>query len=212
MQALWGLDYPCSVPPQVKLVGSLLAEDAKKLPNEFQAWMDAATEGVVVVSTGTTITVPEEDLKKTYQALSKLPFKVLWKEKKINGLPDKLAPNVRIESWIPQNDILAHPNTRGIYINIVVTTLVFLTHCGMNGMMESCYQGVPMVGLPRMADQFDNCQKVYSSGLGLVVDRDNFTPELLKHYIMQVATVSNYTIKAKKVSHLAKEIGGVNGK
>jgi UDP:flavonoid glycosyltransferase YjiC (YdhE family) len=38
--------------------------------------------------------------------------------------------------------ILSHPKV-----------IVFMTHCGMHGVMEAIYHGVPMVGMPVFIDQ-----------------------------------------------------------
>ena len=41
-----------------------------------------------------------------------------------------LGDNVKIVSWLPQNDLLAHANCK-----------LFVTHCGSNSMYESVYHG-----------------------------------------------------------------------
>lgn len=41
-----------------------------------------------------------------------------------------------------------------------------MTHCGANSVVESIYFGKALLGLPRDADQFSNCQKVENSGVG----------------------------------------------
>ena len=56
-----------------------------------------------------------------------------------------LGDNVKVSSWLPQNDILGHPKTR-----------LFIGHAGMNGMLEAAYHGVPMICVPFFGDQFDN--------------------------------------------------------
>jgi hypothetical protein len=40
--------------------------------------------------------------------------------------------------WIPQNDILAHPNV-----------LLFVSHGGLNGILESLFHGKPVLGTNR---------------------------------------------------------------
>ena len=57
-----------------------------------------------------------------------------WRE----AAPD----NVMVVPWVPQQAVLAHNNTR-----------LFITHCGMHGVLESIYYGVPMVGMPVFIDQ-----------------------------------------------------------
>ena len=43
---------------------------------------------------------------------------------------------------VPQQAVLAHPRTR-----------LFVTHCGMHGVLEAVHHGVPMVGMPVFIDQ-----------------------------------------------------------
>ena len=47
---------------------------------------------------------------------------------------------MQVATWLPQNDVLGHPQTK-----------VFLSHCGANSLYEAAYHGVPIVGLPFFA-------------------------------------------------------------
>ena len=61
----------------------------------------------------------------------------------ISDKPDLIVPkNVLLKPFLPQQDILAHKNLR-----------LFITHCGMHGVMEAIYHAVPMVGIPIFIDQ-----------------------------------------------------------
>ena len=53
---------------------------------------------------------------------------------------------------VPQQAVLAHPRT-----------LLFVTHCGMHGVLEAVHHGVPMVGMPVFIDQvrYQNRTHVY---------------------------------------------------
>ena len=77
-----------------------------------------------------------------------------------------VSDNVKLLSWLPQNDILGHPKTR-----------LFIAHAGMNGMLESTYHGVPMICSPFFGDQFDNARIAKQAGFGEVVDLDTTTPD-----------------------------------
>ena len=57
--------------------------------------------------------------------------------------------------------ILAHPNTR-----------VFFTHCGMHGVMEAIWHGVPMVGMPVFIDQDDVLVRMTEKGVAVGVEKD----------------------------------------
>lgn len=67
-------------------------------------------------------------------------FRVLWKweDEDISKLPK----NVMVKPWLPQSDILAHPNVK-----------LFITHGGLMGTQEGVYRGVPMLGIPIFCDQ-----------------------------------------------------------
>ena len=70
-----------------------------------------------------------------------------------------LSENVKLLSWLPQNDILAHHKTR-----------LFIAHAGMNGILESTYHGVPMICSPFFGDQFLNAQMAQQGGFAEAID------------------------------------------
>ena len=70
-----------------------------------------------------------------------------------------VSDNVKLMSWLPQNDILGHPKTR-----------LFICHAGLNGILESTYHGVPMIFTPFFGDQFYNANTMKQSGVGEVVN------------------------------------------
>ena len=64
---------------------------------------------------------------------------------KTDGKSSTIGSNVKVSSWLPQNDVLGHLKTRP-----------FIGHAGMNGILEAAYHGVPMICVPFSGDQFDN--------------------------------------------------------
>ena len=50
-----------------------------------------------------------------------------------------------VSKWLPQNDLLAHPNLR-----------VFVTHGGLLSLQEAIYHKTPLVGVPLVNDQKPN--------------------------------------------------------
>lgn len=70
--------------------------------------MDNATEGVLYFSMGTNVKSKDlslETKKILLEVFKELPFTILWKyeDDKLEGLPG----NVKIEKWVPQQDVLS---------------------------------------------------------------------------------------------------------
>ncbi|GMT15950.1 hypothetical protein PFISCL1PPCAC_7247, partial [Pristionchus fissidentatus] len=71
----------------------------------------------------------------------------------------KLA-NVVLTKWMPQVDILAHPNV-----------VSFITHGGMGSTQETAMRGVPGIFVPIFGDQPRNAGMMDYNGLGKVFDK-----------------------------------------
>lgn len=76
--------------------------------------------------------LPIERRESLLKAFSSLKQQVLWKWED-DTLPNQPA-NVHIQKWMPQREILCHPNVR-----------VFVTHGGLLSSLEAAYCGVPLV-------------------------------------------------------------------
>ena len=48
---------------------------------------------------------------------------------------------------------------------------IFFTHCGMHGVMEAIYYGVPMVGMPVFIDQVDVLARIEEKRIGVGLDK-----------------------------------------
>ena len=87
--------------------------------------------------------VPDSRIQAFFDAFSKLPQRIIMKLDDISNNPHlKVPENVMLKPFVPQQDILAHKNLK-----------LFITHCGMHGVMEAIYHAVPMVGMPVFVDQ-----------------------------------------------------------
>ena len=59
-------------------------------------------------------------------------------------------------SWAPQRHVLEHGSVGA-----------FVSHCGWNSLLESIWNGVPVVGCPRMAEQNTNMWLAQEWGIGV---------------------------------------------
>jgi len=134
----YALDYPRLLPPTFINVGGLQIRNSKPLPKNIERFFESSGEhGVVLFTMGFIFNpqiVPKSLMNAFMSAFKRLPQKFLVK---FDGPLENIPDNVKILDFIPQQDVLAHPKTR-----------LFLTHCGLHGVMEAIHFGVPMVGMP----------------------------------------------------------------
>jgi Glycosyl transferases, related to UDP-glucuronosyltransferase len=75
----------------------------------------------------------------------------------------------------------AHPNVR-----------LFVTHGGLLSTQETIYWGVPVVGIPLVADQKLNMARAVSAGYAVLLDYDNVTAESLNWALREVLENPRY--------------------
>lgn len=97
--------------PGIINVGGAHIKPPKPLPKDLQELLDNSTNGVVLFSLGAYLQsaqMPKEKIKIFSEVFGKLKQNVLWKfeDESLADLPS----NVKVQKWLPQSDILAHPN------------------------------------------------------------------------------------------------------
>lgn len=166
-------------------VGGMHIKEPKPLPKDLQDYIDSASNGVIFFSFGSIVNLsnlPKEKISNLLNAISRLKQKVI-----IKWVPDKsikLPQNVKVGSWLPQNDILAHPNVK-----------LFITHGGLHSIEEALYNAKPVIGVPFFADQFSNMKLVEKIGYGKSMSFDQLTGESFENIVEEV--ISNPTFKDK---------------
>lgn len=100
-------------------------------------------------------TLSLDTLKTIIEAFAQMPdYNFLWKFES-EKLPFSQPKNVKIENFLPQNDLLAHTKLKA-----------FITHAGSMSTQEALWYGKPCVALPFFLDQFnvslDHFLKAYS--------------------------------------------------
>ncbi|CAG9803018.1 unnamed protein product [Chironomus riparius] len=179
--------------PNQKNVGGLQVKKPKELPDNLKAFADSATNGLVLFSLGTNVrsdSLGEERLLKILKALGRLnKYKFLWKFETSEKLPIDLPKNVKIQAWMPQNDVLAHKNTK-----------LFISHCGLLSTQESLWYGVPVLGFPVFADQHQNAFKLNELGTSETLDVLGFTEDELYETVVKLLEDLKYIKNAKKIS------------
>ncbi|KAJ3658832.1 hypothetical protein Zmor_010553 [Zophobas morio] len=182
------------VPAHVELSGIHIKEP-KPLPKDLKTFMDDAKEGVIFFSLGSNIKselLPEEQVNKFMNVFSQLPYKVLWKFENEN-LPNK-PNNVEIKKWLPQQDLLHHPNMK-----------LFITQGGLQSLDEAIRSEVPILTIPFFADQRYNSHHLAQSGGSLSIDFHSFTEEEFKEKIVELISNPTYKKQITKLSKIASD-------
>lgn len=147
------------LPPSVVELGGIHIQKAKPLDVDLQKFLDNAEHGVVFISWGSMIkaeTMPVAKRDAIVKAMKRLKQRVIWKWE--NDTLENKPDNMYISKWLPQRDILCHPNVK-----------VFMTHAGLMGSSEAAYCGVPVVATPMYGDQFLNAAAMKQRGMGVIL-------------------------------------------
>ncbi|KAB0792744.1 hypothetical protein PPYR_14703 [Photinus pyralis] len=166
----------------------------RPLPKELKVMLDNATNGFIYFALGSNVEsrgIPLETRRVIIETFSELPYTVLWKFE--SDLPNK-PENVFTSKWIPQQDVLRHPNIK-----------LFITQGGMQSSEEALYSGVPIIGMPFFGDQFGNIGKMVHMGMGLSVDFENLNKGEFKSKILEVIQNPMYRTNVEKVANLARD-------
>ncbi|EDW58411.1 UDP-glycosyltransferase UGT5 [Drosophila virilis] len=176
-------------------VGGLHILPPKPLPQHLQKFLDEATHGAIYFSLGTQVRsadLPPEKLKIFLDAFGSLKQRVLWKFED-DSFPN-LPANVMIQKWMPQGDILAHPNVK-----------VFIAHGGLFGLQEALHYGVPVLGMPVYCDQHFNIHQGKADGYALGLDYRTISTEQLRSSLLELLENPKYRETMKRASRIFRD-------
>ena len=141
-------------------IGGIHCKTGKPLPDDLQNFLDHATSGAVYVSFGSAIKsslMSEERINIFLETFRNIKYPVIWKYDS-DDIPN-LPSNVMLKKWLPQQDLLAHPNLK-----------VFVTHGGLFSLQEALFHNTPLVGIPLGTDQKPNLLRAQRHGYAIMLD------------------------------------------
>uniref|UniRef100_A0A2C9GUN2 UDP-glycosyltransferases domain-containing protein n=1 Tax=Anopheles culicifacies TaxID=139723 RepID=A0A2C9GUN2_9DIPT len=176
-------DAPEPLAPNVIPIGGAHIKSPEPLPNDLEQFVAKAKKGAVLFSLGSNIrsdTIGEERQRMFIEAFRQMPdYHFLWKFESQLNIP--LPPNVIIRPWLPQNNILNHPRTKG-----------FITHSGGLSTQEASWFGVPLIGMPFFVDQHRNFKRSLIGGVAEGLDFATLTTEKIRTTVMKVLETPIY--------------------
>jgi len=167
---------PVALAPSVMEIGGIHIKPGKPLPADLKKWIEESKDGFVYFSLGSHIRpqlLSAERRDAILKSFGKLKQRVLvkWNAE----LPPNPPANCRFEDWVPQQEVLAHPNLK-----------VFVTHGGLLSTQESVYFGAAIVGMPVFGDQDMNMKMAVQKGFGQMVSFYNLKSEDLDAALQEV--------------------------
>lgn len=88
-------------------------------------------------------------------------------------------------------------------------TAVMITHAGLNTALESLMHGVPMVALPRFADQPGVAARLEYAGAALRASYRHFTPKQLRRLLERVLSDGQFRERTRQLRSALVGTGGV---
>ncbi|XVS67948.1 macrolide family glycosyltransferase [Actinosynnema sp. CA-299493] len=125
---------------------------------DAEEWSPKTDSPVLLVSLGTVFNSRPEFYRACVEAFADEPWEVVMSIGDLD--PARLGPlpaNISAHPRVPQVAVLRHAS-------------VFLSHAGMNSIMESLYHGVPFVTVPQIPEQRAIAARAAELGLGVTLE------------------------------------------
>ncbi|CAG7697011.1 unnamed protein product [Allacma fusca] len=169
---------------------------AKPLSGEYKAIMDNATDGVVLIAFGSLINLAKlpPEIKSSFLNMMRQFPKILFIWRWDGPEPEDKPENLIISKWLPQFQILGHPNLRA-----------FISHAGLNSLSEATYHGVPVILIPLFVDQDYNAYRIEATEIGIRLEMRTLNSKILITSLNQVLNNPKYSTNMKAMSALFRD-------
>ncbi|XP_070490822.1 UDP-glucuronosyltransferase 1A8-like [Chironomus tepperi] len=152
--------------PYTIQIGFFHVDEPKELTNfEVKSYLDASTNGVIIMSFGSAIKTADigtDSIEKFLKAFNMTTYNILWKfDEPIEQ--HKIPKNVKLTKWMPLSDVLAHPNVK-----------IIIHHGGLLTCYESIAREVPQIIFPLVYDEGANARLLASRQVAIEMDLDEF--------------------------------------
>ncbi|XP_046966266.1 UDP-glycosyltransferase UGT5-like [Vanessa cardui] len=189
-------DTPSALLPNIIEIGGVhLSNSNASLPEDLQKLLDESNNGVVYINFGSNVRSSElpQDKKVAFlNVFRRLKQTILWKWE--DDQLDNKPSNLVTRKWLPQKEILAHRNIK-----------VFVSHGGLIGTQEAIFNGVPLIGVPIYADQFNNLLLVEEAGFGKILQYHDINEKTLYDSLSEILNNNSYMEKVKEISQAFKD-------
>ena len=199
-----GFEYPRTTLPLMHSVGSILTKPkTSDFSQDLSKWLSSkADKSVIYVSMGTMASQTVELARAIVNGLKPTGYSVVWSLK----LQDRHVLNELdidssiffISDWLPQFQLLQHKSIA-----------MAILHGGAGGVVESLYNGVPIVVIPFFGDQVGSAARVQAAGAGVYLHLSGISAAAVRESVERIRN-GEYRKEAAKMRKIFLHAGGVD--
>lgn len=152
----------------------------------------------VYISMGSILNKDINFYKLCFEAFRDEPIQFILSSGKgtdMEPLAEHIPDNFIVKPYFPQLEVLQQVDA-------------FITHAGMNSTSEALYYDVPLVMIPLTSDQPMVAQQVQELGAGVIVDKNELAPAVLRNALLEVLNQSSYKQHARAIGESLRQAGG----
>ena len=190
------LEFPnVPKPPMLHYTGPFV--DHRQRPPVDVPWERLDARPLVYASLGTLQNGSEEIFRTIAQACQGLDLQLVIT---LGGGLDperlgKLSGDPLVVRYAPQ-------------LELVKRAALVITHAGLNTVLESLSEGVPMVAIPLGNDQPGVAARVAARGAGLAISRRRLNPQRLRRAVVEVLGNPQYRESARALQRAFQQVDG----
>ncbi|KAI9296115.1 UDP-Glycosyltransferase/glycogen phosphorylase [Neoconidiobolus thromboides FSU 785] len=208
VDTFFGFDSARPLSPLVQTIGPIIPNEYPKLNDELLNFYKHKSK-VIYIAFGTIVRLEEEQIKTIMESIlvlldSKIIDGVIWpigntmlnlstiKIQYKNQLLSwdqilTIKTSIKILNYAPQIAILEHPST-----------ILFVSHCGIESTFEGLYSGIPFLAIPFFGDQLINAANLVSNGVALAVHHSELdNKEIVINSIVNIIQDKNNQFRQK---------------
>jgi MGT family glycosyltransferase len=195
------LDFPRSaIPPHFHYVGSLAAD--RPVSDQGFPWERLDGRPLIYASLGT---IPDAMNRPVYAKIASACVGLDAQLVMARGKWDDEDTGREFSHELPGDPLVVDFAPQ---LALLERAAMLITHAGLNTTLEAISRGVPMVAMPRSADQPGNAARIEYSGAGLCASFHRSTPQRLRTVIERVLVENTFRRRAKDLQAAMVAAGG----
>uniref|UniRef100_A0A914W2F6 UDP-glucuronosyltransferase n=1 Tax=Plectus sambesii TaxID=2011161 RepID=A0A914W2F6_9BILA len=186
------LAWPVPVAHDFVYTGSS-CPDSRPLPDDLEEFVsDPTSKGTILVAFGSHVQwdiAPRRVVLAFLEVLNNMSdYRVIWSYR---GSPLDAKSHVKLQEWVPQNDLLNHPKTR-----------LFFSHGGLKSVKEAICSETPVLYMPLFCEQVRSSFIANQLGFAEYVNKNTVSAQEIYAQMSKVLANDSYRRGVAKVKSL----------